>query len=241
MRTALAFCRSLAFALVFYGVSVLWVIMAVVVAALSPRSVRPIANGWARFHHICARWLLGQRVEVSGDPGSGPRFYILKHEAMFETVELLCLLQNPVIAAKRELLAIPLWGGLARAYGVLEIDREAGAKALRGLRASALTAIDGGRPLCLFPEGTRVPHGEAPPLKSGFAGLYKLLGLPVVPVALDTGRLNGRGRFIRRPGVIRVHFGTPIPPGLPRAEAEALAHAAINRLNGTNSVLSDSV
>ena len=59
-----------------------------------------------------------------------------------------------------------------------------------------------GRAICLFPEGTRVPHGESPPLKAGFAGLYSLLGLPVVPIAIDSGRVSPRGKFLKRPGTI---------------------------------------
>jgi 1-acyl-sn-glycerol-3-phosphate acyltransferase len=87
----------------------------------------------------------------------------------------------------------------------------------------------------IFPEGTRVPHGEAPPLEAGFAGLYARLGYPVVPVATDAGLRWPRGLF-KRPGTIRLRFGDPIPPGLPRREIEARVHAAINALNGAGAV-----
>ncbi len=83
--------------------------------------------------------------------------------------------------------------------------------------------------LVIFPEGTRVPHGSAPKLQSGFAALYKALGLPVVPVAVDSGPLYHR-RW-KRPGTITIAAGEPIPPGLPRAEIEARVHEAINVLN----------
>jgi 1-acyl-sn-glycerol-3-phosphate acyltransferase len=86
-----------------------------------------------------------------------------------------------------------------------------------------------GRPLAIFPEGTRVKTGERPPLQSGFAGLYQLLGLPVVPVAVDSGRLYHR-RW-KKPGTITLRVGERIAPGLPRDEVEARVHAAINALN----------
>jgi 1-acyl-sn-glycerol-3-phosphate acyltransferase len=107
--------------------------------------------------------------------------------------------------------------------------RGAGAKGLRAMLAQAQGFVGGGRPLAIFPEGTRIPHGARPPLRSGFAGLYKLLGLPVVPVAIDSGPTYHR--WWKRRGTITVRFGETIPPGLPREEIEGRVHAAINVLN----------
>ena len=96
--------------------------------------------------------------------------------------------------------------------------------------AQAKRAKESGRPIILFPEGTRVPHGERPPLRAGLAGLYKILGLPVIPVALNSGKVWPH-RFVKQAGVVTVKVGEPIPPGLPRDEIEARVHAAINALN----------
>ena len=93
--------------------------------------------------------------------------------------------------------------------------------------ARAVTAM--GRPLVIFPEGTRVPHGEFRKLQSGFAGLYKMLGMPVVPVAVDSGPLYHRK--LKRRGKIIYRFGEEIEPGLPRAEIEERVLSAINALN----------
>jgi 1-acyl-sn-glycerol-3-phosphate acyltransferase len=83
----------------------------------------------------------------------------------------------------------------------------------------------------IFPEGTRVPHGKRPPLQSGFAGLYKLLGLPVVPIAVNSGELTPKGKPWWYSGTMIYKVGETIPPGLPRDEVEARVHAAINALN----------
>src|SRR5690606_2059301 len=103
-------------------------------------------------------------------------------------------------------------------------------RALRTMVTEARAFAAAGRPLAIFPEGTRVPHGTRPPLQSGFAGLYKMLALPVVPVAVDSGPLYHR--WLKRPGTVTLQFGEPIEPGLPRAEIEERVHAAINALNG---------
>ncbi|HEX7876099.1 MAG TPA: lysophospholipid acyltransferase family protein [Sphingobium sp.] len=228
MITAL---RSLVFMLVFYSGSLLLVLTALAAAWVSPAAVHTVATAWGRFHRLCARWLLGQKIKVEGDLPLGAYLYIVKHESMFETIDMLCLFDRPVVAAKRELFDIPLWGRIARLYGLIPVERAAGAGAMRSLLTAARAATEQGRPICLFPEGTRVPHGESPPMRAGFAGLYAMLKLPVVPIAIDSGRLSPRGSFLKRSGTITYKVGETIPPGLDRREAEAMVHAAINALN----------
>jgi 1-acyl-sn-glycerol-3-phosphate acyltransferase len=133
-----------------------------------------------------------------------------------------------VIVIKKELADIPLFGWMTRRYGVIPVERSAGAKALRNLVAAGKDAVATGRGVIIYPEGTRVRVGETPELKSGFTALYRALGLPVVPVAVDSGRIWGRG-FIHQSGTVRVNVGQSIPAGLPRAEIETRVHSAINK------------
>jgi 1-acyl-sn-glycerol-3-phosphate acyltransferase len=130
---------------------------------------------------------------------------------------------------KKELADIPLFGWMTHRYGAIPVERSAGAKAIRALVEAARQALATGRPIIIYPEGTRVPIGETPQLKSGFAALYRALGLAVVPVATDSGRLWGRG-FVHRGGTVTLKVGETIPPGLKREEVEARVHAAINAL-----------
>jgi len=112
---------------------------------------------------------------------------------------------------------------------VIPVERSAGATALRAMVAAGKDAVTSGRSVIIYPEGTRVPAGETPPLRPGFAGLYRALGLPVVPVAVNSGRLWGRG-LVHHSGTITFKVGETIPPGLKRDEAETRVHAAINAL-----------
>lgn len=223
--------RSLLYAAIFYPGSAIYVMGAMLAIPAGQSAVIFAARSWGLFHHFCIVYLLGQRIRVEGAMPEEPVLYVFKHESMFETIELLCLFRRPAVVAKAQLTRIPLWGRLAVAHGVIPVEREAGATALRAMMKAAKAALATGRPLCLFPEGTRVLHGERPPLRSGFAGLYKMLKVPVIPVALDSGRLSPRNSFRKRSGVITFRVGEMIPSGLPRAEAEARVHAAINALN----------
>lgn len=226
----MAALRSALFALLFYPGTVLFVLAGFPAAAIGQRPLRAVTHGWARFHRICAALLLGIRTRLDGAFPSGPVLVAAKHQSMYETVEFLLLLGRPAVVLKRELADIPGWGWIARRYGVIRVDRASGAAALRTMIAEARAAVAAGRPIVIFPEGTRVSPGTQPPLQPGFAGLYKVLGLPVIPVALDSGRIWPRGAFVKRPGTVRFRIGEPIPPGLPRQEIEARVHAAINVL-----------
>ena len=226
----MAAVRSFLFALIFYGGTVPAVLLSFPISLFGTKAIRWWAHVWARYHRLCARVLLGVRTKVEGTPPRGACLVACKHQSMYETLEMILMLDEPATVLKRELSDIPLWGWVTRRYGVIPIDRKGGATALRGMMRAAEAAIAEGRPIVIFPEGTRVPPGEAPPLQPGFAGLYRILKLPVVPVAVDSGRLWPKGRFVKRPGIVTMRFLDPIEPCLPRAEIEARVHAAINVL-----------
>lgn len=222
--------RNLLFNAVFYPGSAVFVLLTPLVASLSRELLIRHVQGWARFHDWCTRVLLGVTWRIDGDVPTGPALIAMKHEAMYETIQALIFLDRPAPVFKQELMNIPLWGRACQRYGGIVIERDAGAKSLRAMLAESKLLIAEGRPILLFPEGTRVPHGQSPELKSGLAGLYRLLNLPLVPIACDSGRLlPKRGR--KRPGVITFKVGETISPGLPREEVEARVHAAINALN----------
>jgi 1-acyl-sn-glycerol-3-phosphate acyltransferase len=226
----MALLRSLLFSLLFYPGTLIYVLTVIAVSPLGSGPVRRVVHGWSDFHHWLVRHVLGIRFQWDGEIPAGPYLIAVKHQAMVETIEALRFARTPVVVMKKELTQIPLFGWVTLRYGVIGVDREAGASALRDMMAKGRQAAAEGRPVIIFPEGTRVPIGERPDLRPGFAGLYRALALPVVPVALDSGRLWSRG-LIKRPGTIHVKVGEPIPPGLKRGDIEERVHAAINSLN----------
>lgn len=217
--------RSTVFYVAFYVGSVVYVLAAALALPFGTEWLLRICEGWSRFHRRCARMLLGIRVRVEGELPSGSVLVALRHESFFEAIDLPALLDRPAVFAKAELLRVPLWGRLGETYGLIGVERDQGARALRAMLAAARRHQQEGRLLAIFPEGTRVPHGEPAPIQSGFSGLYKLLGCPVVPVSVDSGPLYHS--WIKRPGTVTYRVGETIPPGLPREEVEARVAGAI--------------
>lgn len=223
------------FLIVFYGGSVVHVLLAFIGSLTSRRLMRAVVSNWSSYQTFCARHILGITVKIDGAVPNRPVLYALKHESMFETIHMPSLFYHPSVVAKIQLARIPFWGFAARRYGMIFVDRDGGASALRRMLVQARTVIAEGRPIVIFPEGTRVSRGEQPPLQAGFAGLYKMIGLPVVPIALDSGKCLPRDSWIYQKGEIIYQVGDEIPAGLPRPEIEARVHAAINALNNSTS------
>jgi len=230
----MAVLRSILFSILFYGGTVPVVLLSFPISLFGTRAVRRWAHRWFRFHRWCARHILGISTRIEGAPPKGAVLVAVKHQSMYETMEIMLMLDQPAMVLKRELADIPLWGRVVRRYGAIVVDRSAGARALREMLRAGSDAIADDRAIIIFPEGTRVKVGAQPPLQSGFAGLYRALKLPVVPVAVDSGRLVPPKSFVKRPGIVTFRFGETIPPGLPRDEIEAAVHRAINALDGAH-------
>lgn len=220
--------RSLLFAFLFYVVGALVVLAAGVCALVSRRGARFGGRFWSAYFLWVAEHVAGVRLRLVGELPKGPVIVAMKHQAAFETIATLRIFDWPAVVMKAELMKIPVWGWIARRHGSIPVDRDGSSSAMRTMLRVAERAIAEEREIVIFPEGTRTPVGEAPPLKPGVAGLYRLLKLPVVPATLDSGVLWPRRQFLKRPGTITIRFGETIPAGLDRKTLEARLHAAIN-------------
>ncbi len=186
-----------------------------------------IARLWSSVVVFLLRHLVGLSYEVRGleNLPRGPAVLASKHQSAWDTVIFFLLLRNPAYVLKAELLLIPIIGWYLRRVGMIAIDRQDGARALKGMLAAAKRAASEGRPIVIFPEGTRTAPGDKKPYHPGTAALYAHLGLPVVPVALNSGLYWGRRHFVKRPGRIIIEFLPAIAPGLDR-------HAFASKLEG---------
>lgn len=224
--------RSLLFNLIFYPGTLVYVLTGLVVSPLGQAPMRAVVHGWSNFHYWLARNLIGIDERIEGQIPNFPCLIAIKHQSMYEAVATLRLFQTPIVVMKRQLSHMPFFGWITQIYGVIGVDREAGASALRNLITAGKAAAASGRTVIIFPEGTRVAVSEQPELKPGFAALYRAMGLPVVPVAVDAGLVWPKG-LLKYPGRVTWHVGDTIEPGLPRTAIESRVHTAINVLDTT--------
>jgi 1-acyl-sn-glycerol-3-phosphate acyltransferase len=179
---------------------------------------------WAASVLLLLRLIVGLDHEIRGldrVPRSGC-IIAMKHQSAWDALALPVVLGDPAVVVKRELLLLPFYGWYAARAGSIAIDRKAGAGALRQMLARARSVAAAGRPIVIFPEGTRVAPGERRAYQPGVAALYQALALPLVPAAVNSGLYWGRRSFVKRKGRIVLEFLEPIPPGRtrPRVMAE---------------------
>jgi len=189
------------------------------------------ARIWARLVLFGLHWLARLGLEIRGNVPQGPLIVASKHFTAWETIALMAVLRHPSMVMKRSLVRLPVNGWFSRKLRMLAIDRSGGASAIRVMAADAALVLAEGRPIVIFPEGTRKKLHDPPDYKSGVAALYAQLGVPCVPATHNSG-VFWVGGFLRRPGKIILEFLEPIPPGMPRRAFMALLQQRIETATG---------
>jgi len=232
------FIRSLLFNVAFYFWTSLMFLLSLPALLLPVGAVWGLGRVWVCGTVLLLRIFVGLTHEVRGLAHRlpGAALYAVKHQSAWDTLIFALLLDRPAIVLKQELLNLPLFGWYMRKCRMIPVDRKGRGAALKRMAADARDRASAGRPILIFPEGTRVAPGQRRPYQPGAAALYGALGLPVVPVALNSGLFWGRRSFHKLPGRIVVEFLPPIAPGLDRrifmAELEAAIETAADRLAG---------
>lgn len=230
------YLRSALFNLVFYTETVIVLVICVPLLVLPRKYLMWTARQWSRFNIWLVGILAGTKYELRGlkHLPHGVAFVASKHQSMWDTLALVALLDDPAVVLKRELTHIPFYGWYAWKARMIAVDRGAHARAVRSMLAQAEQVVRDGRQIAIFPQGTRVAPGASHEYKPGAAALYRRLGLPCVPVAVNSGLFWPRRKFLHYPGTIVMEFLEPIEAGLDRrtfaAELETRIETASNRL-----------
>ncbi|WP_091743086.1 lysophospholipid acyltransferase family protein [Phenylobacterium immobile] len=210
--------RSTLFAIVFYSWTALYS-LGMTPLLICPRGWCVVAmRFWSRTVIVLLRVICGIRVEVRGAPPQGPALIAAKHQSALDVYAEFAWLPDSCFVAKKELRKIPGFGWWALKARMIYVDREGGSGALKKLVRDAQDRLKDSRQVLIFPEGTRRPLGAEPDYKPGVAALYRELGMPVSPLATNSGAHWPRKGFRMTPGTIVFEYLEPIPPGLKRGE-----------------------
>ncbi len=210
--------RAVLFNLYWAAWTGLFALPLVVLAALGApgRPIRAATRLWAGGIMAGLRRLHGLTYIEEGREHipDGPCLIVANHQSAWETLAFLILVPDVAIVAKRELVSIPIVGWFLRRSPMIIIDRANGSQALRIMIDESRAAIEQGRSILMFPEGTRATMQDRVQFKRGVELLYAKLGLPVLPVAVNSGLFWPNGASHKRPGAVTVRYLDLLEPGL---------------------------
>lgn len=178
-----------------------------------PGTADRIATHWGKLNVTLQRLICGLKVNMVGSENlpAGSAIVMSNHQSTWETISLRGLLaphQSWVL--KKELLGIPVFGKALIAARSIPIDRSAGRKAVIMVIREGRKALDDGRLVVIFPEGTRTAPGQRRKYGMGGAILAEKSGYPVVPIAHNAGVYWKRRGVKKYPGTIEVRVGAAI-------------------------------
>lgn len=221
----MAWLRSLLYMLFLTVTVIPYAVLCTLCAPLPLRWRYRITMGWPRMAVWGARVILGIRWQVKGweNLPDAPVVLLSKHQSAWETLFFPAYMPRELcFVYKRELHRVPFFGWGLALVKMIAIDRSDARGAMEQvMRLGAEKLADGRWPI-LFPEGTRVPPGQAGRYLPGGARLAVHAGVPVVPVAHNAGEVWPRNAFVKKPGLITVSIGPPI-------SSEGISGAELNR------------
>lgn len=175
------------------------------------------AARWLGWQIDALRIVCGVQVRVTGMENlpqgkTTPAILLVKHQSTLETFLIPTLMPHPLAYVfKRELIYIPFFGWAIGRMDMIHIDRSQRAQAFNKVVEQGKRLLAQGVWVIMFPEGTRIPRGQVGTYKSGGTRLAVATGAPVVPIAVSSAKCWPRKSFIKRPGVVDVSIGKPIP------------------------------
>lgn len=183
------------------------------------------------------RLFAGLKIEIRGKEFMKQEgvIYASKHESALETYCMSMFIKKAVFILKKELTYIPIFGWAQHFYGMIPVNRAAGGSAMKGMMKEAKDRMSKGRPIIIFPEGTRCKPGTTKGYKPGLLFIAEQLDAPVIPVALNTGLFWAKNSFLRYPGTAVIEFMEPMNAGTDKkafmAELEKRIEAKCSELN----------
>ncbi|MEO7030866.1 MAG: lysophospholipid acyltransferase family protein [Herbaspirillum sp.] len=194
--------------------TIVWSMVCILVAPLPYNQRYYVTSRWNVIVIWLAKVLCGIRYQIKGFENfpDAPVICLSKHQSAWETIFYLPMTPRPLVYVfKKEILYIPFFGWGMALLRMIPIDRSKGRDAFSHVVAHGRKRLASGQWIIMFPEGTRIPVGKSGKYKGGGAKLAIETGVPVVPMAVNSGECWPKNSFIKIPGLITVSIGKPIP------------------------------
>lgn len=230
--------------LLWMGITVVpWALFVVAISyVVNSTTLYWICAGWLRTAVKGGTWILGIHNRIQGmenlpKGAKDPAVLLVKHQSTWETFVMPAIMPHPLAYVfKKELLRVPFFGWAMARMDMIHIDRSQKARAFAKVVQQGKRLMKEGVWVIMFPEGTRIPRGQVGEYKTGGTRLAIAAGVPVIPIAVTSARCWPTKAFVKRPGVVDISIGKPIPSEGRQAdelmaEVQAWIEAEMRRLD----------
>tara|TARA_S200000501_G_C20784894_1_gene726723 strand:+ start:300 stop:1022 length:723 start_codon:yes stop_codon:yes gene_type:complete len=215
MSQIILYVRSIIFFLILVLSTIIWAIFCVGFFFLPYKTLYWLISRWNVFIIFVADFICKIKWEIKGKENlpNEPFIILSKHQSAWETIFFCRIIENPVIfVLKKELLSLPFFGWCLKMMQMISIDRKQEINAMRQITINGKNSLKQGKVIVIFPEGSRVPFGEKGKYKTGGAILSIQTNTPIIPIALNSGKLWPKNSFLKNPGKITISIGKIIFP-----------------------------
>ena len=175
----------------------------IILMKLFNKKNRDIRRAWAKLQ----RYLIGYKIKVVGKPDEDAKLILINHQSVLDIVVMEEIHpKNLAWVAKKEIGEIPFFGNILTIPKMISIDRESKSSLVK-LFKEAKDRLDNGRPVVIFPEGTRGNGDKILKFKAGGKLLAQKLKLKVQPVLIVGSRkVFDSKKLISENGTIKVIY-----------------------------------
>ncbi|WP_300391965.1 1-acyl-sn-glycerol-3-phosphate acyltransferase [Henriciella sp.] len=223
--------RGLLFTGIYYALSVIYVLVALVTLALPGRSATSaVIRSYTRAIRLALRWVAGIRLEVRGRDclPDGPFIVAAKHQSWGDGFMIYPEIDNLAFVTGDHLERFPFVGGILRKLGAIVIDTCGGGdRKAKSLAEGMELAAREGRRVLIYPEGHLAPPGYHYRYKPGVWHMQKAMQVPVIPVATNLGCFWKQEALQKTPGTAVIEFLPPIEPGRTKEDFLQMLTAAV--------------
>lgn len=177
-----------------------------------PKNIRDLSIVWSKAMLFGLKLFCGLKYKEIGTENKlpSPAIYVANHQSQWETLVMNVFVKDIAIVLKESLLSYPIWGWYLRKADMIPIQRGSPVQALKKMTLEAQRAVDQGRSILIFPEGTRKDVHENAKFHRGVVELQRHLNIPIIPIAHNAGLFWPARSFLLKKGVIHLKYLPPI-------------------------------
>lgn len=168
-------------------------------------------------HKVIKVWMsfqmfvLGIKLETEGNLDESCDMVLMNHQSLLDIIVMEYIHSRDLAwVAKKEITDLFFFGHIIKAPRMISIDRENKAGIINLLK-EAKDRLDKGRPIAMFPEGTRSDGKSMLSFKPGAKMVANKYNLKVQPVVLfNTRNIVDSKKLLANPGVVKVVYLEPV-------------------------------